>query len=34
MKWLLAIVAMSGVALAAENKNVEVSSEHFVRYQY
>ncbi|MEZ8228519.1 fumarylacetoacetate hydrolase [Vibrio splendidus] len=34
MKWLLAIIAMSGVALAAENKNVEVSSEHFVRYQY
>lgn len=34
MKWLLAIVAMSGVALAAENNNVEVSSEHFVRYQY
>ncbi|MEZ9569322.1 fumarylacetoacetate hydrolase family protein [Vibrio splendidus] len=25
---------MSGVALAAENKKVEVSSEHFVRYQY
>ncbi|WP_372194864.1 fumarylacetoacetate hydrolase family protein [Vibrio echinoideorum] len=25
---------MSGVALAAENNNVEVSSEHFVRYQY
>ncbi|MFA0056066.1 fumarylacetoacetate hydrolase family protein [Vibrio echinoideorum] len=34
MKWLLAIVTMSGVALAAENNNVEVSSEHFVRYQY
>ncbi len=34
MKWLLAIVAMFGVALAAENKKVEVSSEHFVRYQY
>ncbi|WP_423181163.1 fumarylacetoacetate hydrolase family protein [Vibrio splendidus] len=25
---------MSGVTLAAENKKVEVSSEHFVRYQY
>ncbi|TVU63159.1 DUF2437 domain-containing protein [Vibrio atlanticus] len=34
MKWLLAIVTMSGVALAAENNNIEVSSEHFVRYQY
>ncbi len=34
MKWLLAIVTMSGVALAAENNSVEVSSEHFVRYQY